>query len=106
MVKLTFKVVAVADVTVPTAPLLKVTVLPEAVGLKPKPLIVMLDALAARFAVLEVITGVTVATCTAAPALVTLLDVTSAVNEPADLGGVVNVTVSDVLVAAVTLPTA
>ncbi len=104
--KLTFSEVAVADVTVPTAPLLKVTVLPEAVGLKPKPLIVTLEALAARLAELLVITGMTVATWTAAPALVTVLAVTNTGNDPAVVGDVVKVTVSEVGVAAVTLPAA
>ena len=42
--------VAVAAVTVPTAPSLKVTVLLPAVGSKPKPLIVSVVALAARLA--------------------------------------------------------
>lgn len=62
VLKLTFRVVAVADVTVPTAPLLNVTLLLEAVELKPKPWITMLEALAARLAELVVTTGVTVAT--------------------------------------------
>lgn len=100
------RVVAVAAVTVPTAPLLNVTALPEAVVLKPKPLIVIVEAFAARLAELLVITGVTVATCTAAPELVTLFVVTIAVSAPAVLGGVVKVTVSCVAVAAETLPTA
>ncbi len=99
-------VVAVAEVTVPTAPLLNVTVLAEAVVLKPKPLMVNVDALAARFAVLLVITGVTVATCTAAPALVTLLVVTMTGREPAILGGVEKLIVSVVAVALATVPTA
>ena len=46
--------------------------------------------------------GVTVATCTAAP-LSTLSVVTTAVRLPA-VGAVVNVTVSEVAVAAVTMP--
>ena len=54
--------VAVAAVTVPTAPSLKTTVLLPAVGSKPKPLMVSVVALAARLAVLLVTTGVTVAT--------------------------------------------
>ncbi len=56
--------VAVAAVTVPTAPSLKATVLLAAVVSKPKPLMVIVVALAARLAVLLVTTGVTVATCT------------------------------------------
>ena len=62
-------------------------------------------ALAARLAVLLVTTGVTVATCTAAP-LLTPSVVTTAVRLPAVVGGVASVTVSDVAVAAVTVPTA
>src|SRR5262249_15819585 len=85
--------VAVEEVTVPTAPLLKVTVLLPAVVSKPRPLIVMLLALAARLLVLLVTTGVTVATCTAVP-LLTLLVVTTAVKLPAVLGLAENVTVS------------
>ena len=54
--------VAEARVTVPTAPLLKVTVLLAKVGLNPKPLITMLDVLRDRLAVLAVTTGVKLAT--------------------------------------------
>ncbi len=104
VVKLTFKVVAVADVTVPTAPLLKVTVLRDAVVSNPKPLMVMVDALAPRFAELLVTTGVTVATCTAVPLLIPLV-VTMAVTLPA-AGLVENVTVNEVADAVVTVPTA
>ena len=49
--------------------------------------------------------GVTVATCTAAP-LLTPSVVTTAVRLPAVVGLVENVTVSEVAVAAVTVPTA
>src|SRR5260370_28514528 len=56
--------VAVAAVTVPTAPSLNVTVLFAAVGSKPKPLIVTVGALAASEGALGVTTGPTVATCT------------------------------------------
>jgi len=59
--------VAVAVVTVPTAPLLNVTVLLAATVSKPMPLIVIVDALAPRAEVLLVTTGATVATCTAEP---------------------------------------
>jgi hypothetical protein len=97
--------VVVAAVTVPTALLLKTTVLRLAVGSKPRPLMVTVAALAARFAVLLVTTGVTVPTWTAAP-LIRLLVVTTAVRLPAILGFVENVTVSDVAVAAVTVPIA
>ena len=55
--RVTVSTVAVAVVTVPTAPLLRVTVLFEAVVSKPNPLIVIVEAFAARFAVLAVTTG-------------------------------------------------
>ena len=97
--------VAVAAVTVPTAPLLKTTVLLAAVGSKPKPAITTVAALAAKLATLRVTSGVTEATCTAEP-LVRLLVVTTAVKLPADVGLVVSETVSKVAVAAVTVPTA
>ena len=58
----TVSAVGVAAVTVPTAPLLKATVLWAAVGSKPKPSMVTVVALAARLAVLLVTTGVIVAT--------------------------------------------
>lgn len=106
VLKLTFRAVAVADVTVPTAPLSKVTVLPEAVVLKPNPLMVMDEALALILAVLLVMTGVTVATWTAAPALVTLFVVTSTVRAPGVRGGVEKLTVREVEDEAVTVPTA
>ena len=60
--KVTVNAVAVAEVTVPTAPSSNVTVLFPAVVLKPKPLMVSVAALADRFAVLLVITGSMVAT--------------------------------------------
>lgn len=101
----TVKLVAVAEVTVPTAPLLNTTVLFAAVGLNPKPLITIPFALMAKPVVRLVTTGITVATCTAEP-LVTPPDVTMAVKLPAVVGFVVNVTVNDVDVAAVTVPTA
>lgn len=97
--------VAVAEVTVPTAPLLNTTVLFAAEGLNPKPLSTIPFALIARPVVRLVTTGITVATCTAAP-LVTPPDVTMAVKLPAVVGLVVNVTVNAVDVAAVTVPTA
>jgi len=96
--------VAVAVVTVPTAPLLKTTVLWLAVVSKPKPLIVMVAALAATLDELLVMTGVTVATCTDEPA--TLFVVTVADKLPAVAGCVEKVTVSEVAVAAVTVPAA
>ena len=69
VVKPTVSVVAVEAVTVPMALLLNSTRLREAVRSKPNPLMTRLDASAARSAVLTVATGVTVATCTAAPLL-------------------------------------
>lgn len=93
-----------AAVTVPTAPLLKVTVLLAAVVLKPVPAIVIVVAELARFALLLVTVGVTVAIWTAVP-LLTLLVVTTAVKLPAE-GLVEKVTKSDVAVAVVTVPTA
>ena len=53
--------VAVAKVTVPTAPLLNLTVFLAAVGSNPNPAIVTVEALMPRLAVLLVTTGVTVA---------------------------------------------
>lgn len=97
--------VAVAELTVPTAPLLKTTVLFAAVVLKPKPLIVIEVALIARLAVLDVITGRTTATCTAVP-LLRLLVVTEAVKSPATVGLVPKVTVRLVALAVVTVPVA
>ncbi len=105
VLKVTVKLVGEADVTVPTAPLSNVTVLLPAVASKPKPLMVTVVAFAAKAAVLSVTTGVTVATCTAALLLIPLV-VTIAVKLPAVVGLVLKVTVSDVAVAAVTVPTA
>jgi hypothetical protein len=68
-------------------------------------LITRVAALTATFAVLVVTTGTTVATSTAAP-LLTLFVVTTAVRLPAVSGRVERVTVSDVAVASVTVPTA
>lgn len=99
------KAVGVAVVTVPTAPLLKTTVLFAAVELNPNPLITTPFALMAKPVVRLVTTGVTVATCTAEP-LVTPPEVTIAVRLPAEVGRTENVTVSEVVVAAVTVPTA
>lgn len=58
----TVREVAVAAVTVPTAPLLKTTVFLLAIGSNPRPLIVSVVALAARLEVLLVTTGITLAT--------------------------------------------
>lgn len=103
--KVTTRLVAVADVTVPTAPLLKTTVLFAAVVLKPNPLIVIVLAVRARLLVLAVTTGRMLATCTAEP-LDRPLVVTMAVNEPAEVGLVENVTTRLVAEAVVTVPTA
>lgn len=100
----TVRAVPVAEVTVPTAPLLNATVLLPAVVLKPEPLIVNVPALAKTTEVFCVATGRTVAICTAEP-LLNELTVTTAVRLPA-LGRVPNVTVSNVAVAVVTVPTA
>lgn len=103
---LTVSCVAVAAVTVPTAPLLNCTVLlPRVVASNPKPAMVIVAALAARFALLPVTTGLTVATCRAEP-LVRLFVVTMAVRFPIVVGVVVNVTVIELAVAAVTVPIA
>ena len=56
-VRLTFNWVAVAEATVPIAPLLNATVLLAAVVLNPVPVMTMEVALLARFAVLEVTVG-------------------------------------------------
>ena len=105
VVNVTVSRVAVADATVPTAPLLNVTVLLEAVVSNPSPSIRSVVSSAAMVAGLSITSGTTVAICTAEP-LLTLLDVTTAVRFPAEDGSVVKVTVNDVAVAAVTTPTA
>ncbi len=106
VVRFTVSVVAVAAVTVPTAPLLKTTVLLPAVVENPDPVMVKLLAFAARRAVVFVVTiGFTTAIDTAELPLIPL-DVTDAVRVPAAAGLIENVTVSDVAVAAVTTPTA
>jgi hypothetical protein len=99
------RVVAVDAVTVPTAPLLKTTLLFPGIKEKPKPLIVIVAARIDRLAVLRVTTGVTLATCIAAPLDLPLV-VTTAVRIPAVCGFVENVTSSEVAVAVVTVPTA
>ena len=60
--KVTVKVVAVAAVTVPTAPLLKTTVLLPTVVLNPNPRIVIVVAVEVMAAVLIVTVGITEAT--------------------------------------------
>lgn len=101
----TINSVGVAEVTMPTAPLLKVTELSPTVVSNPKPVIVTDEAFAAKFDVALVTTGVTVAICTAEPLLM-LFEVTIAVRLPADDGFAEKVTVSVVAVAAVTEPVA
>ena len=102
----TVKVVAVAAVTVPVTPLLNTTVLlPGVAESKPNPLMTKVAVLSNKLAVLLVMTGTTFATANALP-LVTELVVTTAVKLPSEVGFVVNRTVSEVAVAAVTLPTA
>lgn len=96
--------VEVALVTVPTAPLLKVTVLFAAVVLNPVPLMSNVPALAKTALVLWVTVGRTVAIWTAEP-LLNELTVTIAVRLPA-VGLVEKVTVKDVADAVVTVPTA
>lgn len=103
--RVTVREVAVAAVTVPTAPLLKLTVFLLAMGSNPKPLIVNVVVLAARLEVLLVTTGITLATCMAVPLAMPLVT-TIAVKLPAVLGLIENVTTSEVFVAAVTVPIA
>lgn len=105
VVIVTVSVVFAAALTVPTAPLLSVTVLLAAVGSKPKPLMVSRVPFVARLAVLLVTTGATVATCTAEPLELPSV-VTTAVRLPAVVGLVVKVTVNAVAVAVLTVPTA
>ena len=107
--KVTVSDVEVAEVTVPTAPLLKVTTFSAAVVLKFVPAIVIVAALAARLALLEVTVGAvpfetTLATLTAVP-LERELVVTDALRTPTAVGFVVIVIVSSVAVAAATVPT-
>ena len=101
----TVSAVVVAFVTVPTAPLLKVTKLLPAVVLKPKPLMVNVVSSPPRLAVLLVITPIMLATCTE-DALATEFVVTVAVRLPIEVGLVLNATVSRVAVALVTAPMA
>lgn len=102
----TVNAVAEAVVTVPTAPLSKVTVLLAAVVSNPYPLIATVVAFAAIILVVAAVTtGFTFAICTAVP-LVSVLVVTMAVRLPASAGSVENVTVRSVAVAEVTVPTA
>src|SRR5262249_53496486 len=67
VVNVTVSEVALAVVTLPTAPPLKTTVLLPGVAEKPTPLMMILLTFAGSTAELMVTTGVTVAICTAAP---------------------------------------
>ena len=102
--KVTTSSVAVAAVTVPTAPLLNVTVLFAAVKSNPKPLIVTVFAFAARLAVALVTTGRAVPTWTAEPLLIPLV-VTIARRLPA-AGAFPKFTANNVEVADTTVPVA
>lgn len=62
VLKVTVKLVVVAEVTVPTAPLLKVTVLLPATELKPTPVITTVLAVMACAVVALLTVGTTVAT--------------------------------------------
>lgn len=62
VVNVTVRLVAVAAVTMPDVPLLKVTTFLDGTASKPNPLIVSVAEFAARFPLPAVITGVTVAT--------------------------------------------
>ena len=101
----TVNAVAVADATVPTAPLLNVTVLLEAVVSNANPLMTILVALIAKVAVLGVTPGRMRATCTAVAFALPFV-VTTAVIFPTVVGRVPIVIVSVVAVAAVTAPVA
>ena len=103
--KVTISSVAVAEVTVPTALLLKTTVLFAAAGSNPNPLMVTVVESAARLAVLVVTTGLTVATWTGEPFTMEFV-ATTAVNGPAVAGLVERVIVKAVAVALDTVPTA
>ena len=69
VLNVTVSEVVVAAVTIPTAPLLKATVLLAAVVSKPTPLMESVVSSASRLEALLVTTGTTVETCTAAPLL-------------------------------------
>ena len=96
--------VVVAEVTVPTAPLSKTTVLFAAIGLKLLPLIVTVLPVAAMLVVVDVTTGATVAIGVAE--LLNAPVVTTTVNGPPMFGNAASVTLRDVVVAAVIMPTA
>ena len=101
----TVRVVAVAAVTVPEPEGDKATLLWLATESKPKPLIVMEVALVKIAVAAEVTTGLTVATWTGAPLLTKGFE-TTAVSDPAVVGLVEKVTVNEVVLPDVTVPTA
>ena len=101
---MTVSEVVVADVTVPTAPLSKTTVLFAAIGSKLVPVIVSVVAVAAMLVAVTVTVGETLAIAVAAllnPPVVTTTD-----KGPPTSGNAASVTLSDVEVAAVIIPTA
>ncbi len=98
--------VAVAEVTVPTAPSLKTTLLLPAIASNPAPAMVIADAVMGRLAVLGVTAGKTEATWTAVP-LDAPFVVTTAVKLPTARWLLPEkVTVIELPVAAVTVPPA
>lgn len=105
VVNVTVRDVAVAAVTVPTAPLLNTTVFCDAVVLNASPVMVTVLAFAARPDVLAVTDGITDATTTDAP-LDTPFVTTIADRFPTFAGRAVSDTVRVVAVAAETVPAA
>ena len=107
VVRFTVKVVAVALLTVPIAPLLKVTRLLLAVESKPIPLIVNVEESAFSLSdELVTTTGTTLAIWTGVAPLLIPLEVTTAVKLPPVCGLVVKLTVSEVAEAEATTPAA
>src|SRR5579859_3409866 len=94
--------VAVALVTVPAAPDDRITLLRDAMGSKPAPVMTRVPALAASGAVLAVTPGTTIATCAGEPLLLPSV-VPVAVSGPIT-GGLVSVIVNEFAVAADTKP--
>src|SRR5262249_59553819 len=99
--------VAEAAVTVPAAPcVVNTTELFSATGSKSVPVMIIVSALIARFLVVAVIVGDATTVATWASLLAPPSVVTVAFKAPTPMGGVENVTVSSVSVAAVTVPAA
>jgi len=96
----------VTKVTVPKAPLLKATVLLLAVDEKFVPVIVIVEALMARFVVLGVTVGAATMVATWVVLLIPPKDATTALRMPVVLGCVVRFTVNWVDVAEVIAPEA